>query len=454
MGTLAIRLDQPPRLFSKQDLVAPGTAATKPARPRPARPEPTSPAEILALDRPDIARRFRAGDKKAAKLGRVGPSQRFNEAVSVLVANGLTDAGSIDLAARLFAPGRGQRTIGKTRFGRAMQTLQVLAERVRTHPEMVSPEYQARRLADLAGHLAEIADEASRQRGAHTVQRFLEAMRDALANRRGRTPIDGVVGLLDVMELESMLARTWETVRSLQRRFDVSVAVLTPEGGPPLSLLHGGRSDALTRRLATIAGSVQPPPGRRASAVRKLMGLLRLGGLEVVAHGSPGEPLARSLPGMGLEKYMLGAAHFEDLPTQPPGLAEWLGRMFADFERAHLVGPGFGDELFTGLALAPRDFNQNAQNKGVEEMIRRMAATGLEPEVKVSMKADRLAIPMADGTFEYIDVVRQVEYTITHGDKTGKVRFDVDGPPTPGWRVTHNDFPPGVPGGEVLHGRQ
>jgi hypothetical protein len=42
-----------------------------------------------------------------------------------------------------------------------------------------------------------------------------------------------------------------------------------------------------------------------------------------------------------------------DLPTRASGLGRRLVRLLANWHRAHLIGPGFGTELFTGMMLAP-----------------------------------------------------------------------------------------------------
>ena len=89
-----------------------------------------------------------------------------------------------------------------------------------------------------------------------------------------------------------------------------------------------------------------------------------------------GEPLARDLPGLGLEEYML----------PPRALCRFAGRKRKDLGRATgefccAAGsgrtwsvPGFGTELFTGMMLAPEHVNQEVQNKGVEHFIRTAAA--------------------------------------------------------------------------------
>jgi hypothetical protein len=43
------------------------------------------------------------------------------------------------------------------------------------------------------------------------------------------------------------------------------------------------------------------------------------------------------------------------------------------YERAHLWGPGFGDEAADGIMYAPRDVNQYLQNLGIEGVIRQTA---------------------------------------------------------------------------------
>jgi hypothetical protein len=168
-----------------------------------------------------------------------------------------------------------------------------------------------------------------------------------------------------------------------------------------------------------------------------------------------GEPIDRNLPGLGLEKYMLEPRNFDDLPTRTEGLGSYLAELLEGWHRAHLIGPGFGTELFTGMMLAPEEVNLRAQNDGVETFIRTVAATPGISEVSVQARAQgrRLEVPLKKGTAN-IDLLTRVEYTITieHVDGatvTHHVTIEIDLPPGTGIRVD-STIPSDVPGGDVL----
>lgn len=73
--------------------------------------------------------------------------------------------------------------------------------------------------------------------------------------------------------------------------------------------------------------------------------------------GRLAQSLSRDIPGgiVGLERYLLRGSE--------------IGLGYEYYELAHLWGPGFGDESFY-IMLAPQDFNQIYQNKGIEETLR------------------------------------------------------------------------------------
>lgn len=101
--------------------------------------------------------------------------------------------------------------------------------------------------------------------------------------------------------------------------------------------------------------------------------------------------------------------------------------------------------------LAPAGLNLDAQNRGVERFIRASDDAGIDVRLDASVKGRRLAIPLADGSFEYVDVLTQVSYTIHR--RTGGpllVTLEVTPPPNGTWDVVRNDIPEGAPGGEIL----
>jgi hypothetical protein len=179
----------------------------------------------------------------------------------------------------------------------------------------------------------------------------------------------------------------------------------------------------------------------------------------VEASGVVGEPLARDLPGLGLEEYMLAPRALAELPTRTRGLGRRLAELLRGWHRAHLVGPGFGSELFTGMMLAPEHVNLRVQNEGVEHFIRTAAANKNVAEVSVRAYAEgrRLEVPLKKGT-EYIDVLTRVEYEITitlkgfpgqERSATHRVTIEI-GPPPEGAVKVDSTIPATAPGGDVL----
>jgi hypothetical protein len=57
-----------------------------------------------------------------------------------------------------------------------------------------------------------------------------------------------------------------------------------------------------------------------------------------------------------------------------------------EWEAAHLWGPGFGDEAAAGMMLAPKEVNQEHQNRGIEGFLRDLrdeaAAMGWEVHIR------------------------------------------------------------------------
>lgn len=178
--------------------------------------------------------------------------------------------------------------------------------------------------------------------------------------------------------------------------------------------------------------------------------------VEVRARGRVAEPLARNLPGMGLERYMLAARELRGLPTIPPALAGELADLLRGYHRAHLIGPGFGGELSEGLMFAPERVNLEAQNEGVEHFIRRAReASGVELSVKARARGARLIVPLTNNRIEYVDVLRHVEYRITGTRDNGEqihylVAIKIGDPPDGRPKIIKNTVPADAPGGDVL----
>ncbi|KLL09610.1 polymorphic toxin type 4 domain-containing protein [Protofrankia coriariae] len=186
------------------------------------------------------------------------------------------------------------------------------------------------------------------------------------------------------------------------------------------------RADSIRTRLTATPSIADLPRAQ-------LLDELRLGGLDVVAEGSLREPIARA----GLEKAQLRPAQIAGLKTVPPRLATRLAKLLERWQRAHLVGPGFGTELVEGIMLAPDGVNQLVQNRGFEDALRRAHGLGADVPLTARAKGRRLAIPLRDGTTEVVDVLESVHYEIPREGRE-PVRFDITVSPDGRWSATHH----------------
>jgi hypothetical protein len=160
---------------------------------------------------------------------------------------------------------------------------------------------------------------------------------------------------------------------------------------------------------------------------------LRLSELDVIAEGSLREPIARA----GLEKVQLTPAQISRLRTVPAGLAARLAKLLEGWQRAHLIGPGFGSELVEGIMLAPEGVNQLVQNKGFEDALRRAHGVGADVPLSGRAKGRRLAIPLLGGGTEVVDVLDSVHYEIPRARRE-PIRFDITIHPDGSWSATHH----------------
>ena len=99
-------------------------------------------------------------------------------------------------------------------------------------------------------------------------------------------------------------------------------------------------------------------------------------------------------------------AGFEEvLPPSPPG-----------FQRAHLIGAGFGAESPLGVLHAPTQVNQELQNRGIEQFIRGLYRRRY-PGVEFTVRADAVPRP---GT----EFLARVTYTL-FGQRPGEPRTEL-----------------------------
>ncbi len=198
---------------------------------------------------------------------------------------------------------------------------------------------------------------------------------------------------------------------------------------------------AAARLVANPALAVSAPPA-------ELMDALQRATPEHRFEGSLREPLERGdVPGLGLEAHLLGGAGIGTARTRPPGLAARLMALFGSWERSHIVGPGFGSELWAGLSLAPRDVNQIAQRLGIERLLLSLHAAGEAPAVTIRARTRSLAVPLTNGSFDTLEVLSSVAYEVRRANGA-PIAFRIDIQPNGAWTVTHT-IPTGMPGADV-----
>jgi putative RNase toxin 4 of polymorphic toxin system len=242
----------------------------------------------------------------------------------------------------------------------------------------------------------------------------MERMDQAFVDHRAARAQDPVAHLLSLLQLQAEVVRAAEVLRTYDPRFGAT------------------QTKGETRASSQLQGAREQP-------------------IVVQASGPIGEPLARNLPGVGQERYVLLPDDLAALPTRPRRLAGEVARLLRGYHRAHLIGPGFGGELFEGIMLAPEQVNLKAQNDGVEHFIRTAAAGGREVSVKATAHGRRFELPLTDGGVEHVDVLTKVEYTITGAPGgTHTVVIEVTPPPNGRARIVSSTIPRDAPGGEYL----
>jgi hypothetical protein len=110
----------------------------------------------------------------------------------------------------------------------------------------------------------------------------------------------------------------------------------------------------------------------------------------------------------------------------------------ADWENAHLWGPGFGDEAAAGMMKAPKSVNQWYQNEGIEGWARDLRKAADEVGATVDMEATAVAWDLHGRPWQpktQVDFLKTAEYKVTLTPKGGKpqtitVTIEVDPPPS------------------------
>lgn len=91
---------------------------------------------------------------------------------------------------------------------------------------------------------------------------------------------------------------------------------------------------------------------------------------------------------------------------------------------------------------------QDVQLAQLKKFLRAAAEHSNEVDVIIHTHGRRLAIPLADGSFEYIDVLDSLHYNIATTVPPGFLDLTITIGPDGAWRVTHN-LPSGTPGADV-----
>ena len=383
---------------------------------------PTTPSASLTTGRPGMAKVVAANPELATRL---------DAAVAALdkAAGGLTNADRAAIHA-LFAPTMPDGGIGVGRLEQRIGSLERIVGLIGQRPELLSVDGQ-RKLLKVLQHEGKLVLDAfdagvtQEQAGRATrPSAKLQAEMDHLRALLAAPPEPGsdmIDGLLRLEQLQRDIGRGSEVLRSKgESLWDIH----TPDHPAPSKV----DADEVREAIVDAGGLKSMKPAEVLSATEVM-------DLDISATGTLGEPLARNLPDMGQERKLLTPREIGELKTDPPGLGKRLAEMLAGYHRAHMVGPGFGDELFAGLMLAPADFNLDTQNKGIEALLRALRATGEDVEVSIHATGTRHAIPMKDGSVKHVDVLDSITYTVTrpNGDVM-VVKYDIGAPP--GGKVT------------------
>jgi hypothetical protein len=106
------------------------------------------------------------------------------------------------------------------------------------------------------------------------------------------------------------------------------------------------------------------------------------------------------------------------------------------YHKAHLFGPGFGDEAYDGITYAPADFNLKWQNSGIEQEIRDLVEAAKPSGATIHLKTEVVTHPrdVAGG-----NALATVDYEVTvilpNGDQKGLLRVHLEVDPPPSGRV-------------------
>ena len=269
----------------------------------------------------------------------------------------------------------------------------------------------------------------------------MRKLEDAIDAYRRNPGSDAAAAAAAAAALQREYAAANETLRRAASDFealstgDVVPGRQLPPGAPARTGPNAevaARGDAVRAKLAATPGLVDAPRPQ-------LLQELHLSDLDVIAEGGLREPLGRE----GLERALLSPDAIKALKTVPPGLAARIAKLVEGWQRAHLIGPGFGSELIEGIMLAPEGINQLVQNKGLEKILRDAHALGADVQLSARAKGRRLALPLRNGATEIVDILDSVHYEIPREGRPPVV-FDITVNPDGSWSASHHGTLDGV----------
>ena len=277
-------------------------------------------------------------------------------------------------------------------------------------------------------------------------QKVLDAFDAGVTHERNGRPVRPSAGLdAEMAHLRALLAAPPEPgtnavdvlLRLEQLQQDISRAgEILRSNGESLWEIHSPDHPAPSAVDADeVRDAIADAGGVKSMSPAAVLSATEVMDLDVSATGKIGE----GLPRMGLEEIQMTPEKIGTLKTDPPELAQRLARMLDGYHRAHMVGPGFGDELTAGIMLAPSNFNLNTQNKGIERLLR-----GQDVVVTIQATGTRHAIPLKGGGVEHVDILTSVTYTVTRPGtgKTFVVEYRIGPPP----RGAVTMIPDNIPG--------
>ena len=374
---------------------------------------------------PDVAEAFAKADKKARKQkapeDRVPATQRLEAAVAALERAGM-GAGGRSAVEALFRPGGRRDVLSQKGLQAGLGVVEGLVERIRRDPELLTPggvAVEARKARDYARSV--IAAFESGQ--THDGRKLLHGDDPTLA------------GLVEkARALDDRFRPTAEPIADLLQVAEVRLSAIDADNAldaaaPRFKAWRGKTSDWVAGQAELEGASTRTR--------------------EVGASGTVSDSLAKR---GGYEHALPTPSDIAKWPTEPRGLAAKLAELLAGFQRSHLVGPGAGTELRSGLVLAPEVVNQVIQNLGIEAFIRpwgraQVEGQPLDHRVEIRAQVRDIQVPLHDGSTRVITVLAAETYVIHGPEGSYELSFVVNGNDI---EITRNTIPRDAPGGDVL----